>query len=325
MNESRRSRLASMAARSTGSTTISFGLVSIPIKLYTATQSQSVGFNMLHEECGSRVKQQLFCPVHERVIERDETVKGFEVQKGQYVVFSGDELAKLEAEKTNTVEIVEFVPAASVDFVQIEKTTYLGPDKGGHKAYNLLGHAMRHTEVVAVGRYNARGKSYVVMIRPYKKGLALHQLYYADEVRPFDDVEIGEDVRFSSAEEDLAEKLIETLRRDAFDPTRYRDDYSDRVREAAEQKAEGMEITTSPEQPPAQIIDLFEALKRSLETKPASREPTNKRAPTPTHDRPEEPAPRVKGPKKAEPPQAQEDAEDTTNKRKRRPTKSSNG
>lgn len=313
MNESGRSRLRFMAARSTGSTTISFGLVSIPIKLYTATQSQSVGFNMLHEECGSRVKQQLFCPVHERVIERDETVKGFEVQKSQYVVFSREELAKLEAEKTNTVEIVEFVPAASVDFVQIEKTTYLGPDKGGHKAYNLLGHAMRHTEVVAVGRYNARGKSYVVMIRPYQKGLALHQLYYADEVRPFDDVEIGDDVRFSSAEEDLAEKLIETLRQDAFDPTRYRDDYSDRVREAAEQKAEGMEITTSPEQPPAQIIDLFEALKRSLEAKPASSKRGAAR---------EEPA-RVKGPKKAEPAETREEAEDTTAKRKRRPKTSS--
>jgi len=314
MNESGRSRLRFMAARSTGSTTISFGLVSIPIKLYTATQSQSVGFNMLHEECGSRVKQQLFCPVHERVIERDETVKGFEVQKGQYVVFSGEELAKLEAEKTNTVEIVEFVPAASVDFVQIEKTTYLGPDKGGHKAYNLLGHAMRHTEVVAVGRYNARGKSYVVMIRPYQKGLALHQLYYADEVRPFDDVEIGDDVRFSSAEEDLAEKLIETLRQDAFDPTRYRDDYSDRVREAAEQKAEGMEITTSPEQPPAQIIDLFEALKRSLEAKPASGRQTSEAREEPT---------RVRGPKKAEPAETREQAEDTTTKRKRRPKTSS--
>jgi DNA end-binding protein Ku len=304
-----------MAARSTGSTTISFGLVSIPIKLYTATQSQSVGFNMLHEECGSRVKQQLFCPVHERVIERDETVKGFEVQKGQYVVFDREELARLEAEKTNTVEIVEFVPAASVDFVQIEKTTYLGPDKGGHKAYNLLGHAMRHTEVVAVGRYNARGKSYVVMIRPYQKGLALHQLYYADEVRPFDDVEIGDDVRFSSAEEDLAEKLIETLRNDAFDATRYRDDYSDRVREAAEQKAEGMEITTSPEQPPAQIIDLFEALKRSLETKPAARAAASEKKakePAPTASHEEEAQPRAKGgPKRAEP-------EESAGKRKRR-------
>jgi DNA end-binding protein Ku len=276
-----------MAARSTGSTTISFGLVSIPIKLYTATQSLSVGFNMLHTQCGSRVKQQLYCPVDERVIERDETVKGFEFSKGQYVIFSPEELEKLEAEKTNTVEIVEFVPAASVDFVQIEKTNYLGPDKGGHKAYNLLSHAMRQTELVAVGRYNARGKSYVVVIRPYQKGLALHQLYFADEVRPFEDVDIGGDVRFSAAEEDLAEKLIEQLRSDAFDATRYRDEYSDRVREAAQQKAEGMEITTAPEQPPAQIIDLFEALKRSLEA-PTKRSETDKS--------------RAKGgPKKAEP------------------------
>jgi DNA end-binding protein Ku len=291
-----------MAARSTGSTTISFGLVSIPIKLYTATQSQSVGFNMLHEECGSRVKQQLFCPVHERVIERDETVKGYEFSKGQYVVFTQDELGKLEAEKTNTIDIVEFVPAASVDFVQIEKTTYLGPDKGGHKAYNLLGHAMRHTEVVAIGRYNARGKSYVVMIRPYGKGLALHQLYYADEVRSFEEVDIGDDVRFSGAEQDLAEKLIEQLRTDAFDPSQYRDEYSDRVREAAEQKAQGQEITTAPEQPPAQIIDLFEALKRSLEGNESKREGKV-----------------AKGPKKAEP--KQEVADAAPGKRKKRATK----
>lgn len=288
-----------MAARSTGSTTISFGLVSIPIKFYTATQSQSVGFNMLHAECGSRVKQQLYCPVHERVIERDETVKGYEFSKGQYVVFSNEELGKLEAEKTNTVEIVEFVSAASVDFVQIEKTTYLGPDKGGHKAYNLLGHAMRHTEVVAIGRYNARGKSYVVMIRPYQKGLALHQLFYADEVRSFDDVDIGDDVRFSAAEQELAEKLIEQLRTETFDPARYRDEYSDRVREAAEQKAEGMEITTAPEHPPAQIIDLFEALKRSLE--PATQQRTAKDKAL------EEAAPRAaRGPRKAEPAAAEQ-------------------
>jgi len=308
-----------MAARSTGSTTISFGLVSIPIKLYTATSSQGVGFNMLHADCGSRVKQQLFCPVHERVIERDETVKGYELAKGQYVVFTNDELSKLESEKTNTVEIVEFVPAASVDFVQIEKTTYLGPDKGGHKAYNLLGHAMRHTEVVAIGRYNARGKSYVVMIRPYQKGLALHQLYYADEVRSFDDVEIGDDVRFSGAEQELAEKLIETLRAERFDATRYRDDYSDRVRDAAAQKAEGQEITTSPEQPPAQIIDLFEALKRSLESrgdKPAAARP--KAQPEADNENESvsasERAARVKGPKKAEP-----EPEPAASKRKKRP------
>jgi DNA end-binding protein Ku len=255
-----------MAARSTGSTTISFGLVSIPVKIYTATQSASVSFNMLHKECSTRVKQQLVCPQHDNaVVERDDTVKGYEVSKGQYVVFSNEELRLLEAEKTNAVDITEFVPASSVDFLQIEKTHYLGPDKGGHKAYTLLGQAMKDTEVVAIGRYNARGKSYVVMIRPYNKGLALHTLYYADEVRAFDEVDIGADVRISQAEHELAEKLIDQLRADAFDPSKYRDEFSDRVREAAEQKAQGMEITAAPEQPAAQIIDLFEALKRSLE------------------------------------------------------------
>lgn len=305
-----------MAARSTGSTTISFGLVSIPVKLYTATQSESVGFNMLHKDCGSRVRQQLMCPVHDRVIERDETVKGFEFSKGQYVIFSGEELSQLEAERTNTIDIVEFVPAETVDFVQIEKTTYLGPDKGGHKAYKLLGEAMVHTEVVAIGRYNARGKSYVVMIRPYQEGLALHQLYYADEVRSFSEVDLGGEVKFSSAEQGLAEKLIEQLRSDRFDATRYRDEYSDRVRQAATQKAEGLEITTTPEQPAAQIIDLFEALKRSLDpsTRPARAEPKPRakvdEAPAATKG--------PKGPKKAEPASTRDEG---GGKRKKRPNK----
>ena len=285
-----------MAARSTGSTTISFGLVSIPVKLYTATSSQSVSFNMLHKDCGSRVKQQLMCPTHETVVERDDTVKGYEVSKGQYVTFSNEELRNLEAERTNTVELTEFVPANTVDFLQIDKTQYLGPDKGGHKAYTLLGHAMRHTEVVAIGRYNARGKSYVVMIRPYEKGLIMHQLFYADEVRAFSEVELGPDVRISDAEQDLAEKLIDQLKVEAFDPAQYRDDYSDRVREAAEQKAQGMEITTAPEQPAAQIIDLFEALKRSLE--PGALKEGEKKMRGPKKAEPKEEAEEVKRPAK---------------------------
>lgn len=254
-----------MPARSTGSTTISFGLVSIPVKLYTATHSEGVSFNMLHKECNTRVKQQLYCPTHDQVIERDDTIKGYEIAKGQYVLFSNEELRRLEAERTNTIDIVQFVPEETVDFIQIEKTHYLGPDKGGHKAYTLLGHAMRESEVVAIGRYNARGKSYVVMIRPYEKGLAIHQLFYADEVHPFGEVDIGADVRVSDNERDLALKLIEQLRVDAFDAKDFRDETSDRIREVAEQKAQGMQVETAPEQPAAQIIDLFEALKKSLE------------------------------------------------------------
>ncbi len=275
-----------MPARSTGSTTISFGLVSIPVKLYTATHSQSVSFNMLHKECHSRVKQQLFCPVHDQVIERDDTVKGYEIAKGQYVIFGNEELRSLEAERTNTIDIVQFVPEETVDFIQIEKTHYLGPDKGGHKAYTLLGHTMREAEVVAIGRYNARGKSYVVMIRPYEKGLVLHQLYYADEVHAFSEVDLGADVRIHDNERDLALKLVEQLRIDAFDASVFRDETSDRIKQVAEQKAQGMQIESAPEQPAAQIIDLFEALKKSLE-------PDTKK---------ERPA--IRGPKKAEPKEA---------------------
>jgi DNA end-binding protein Ku len=259
-----------MVARATGSTTICFGLVSIPVKIYTATQSQSVSFNTLHKECGTRIKQQLYCPTHDKVVERDDTIKGYEFSKSQYVTFNNEELRLLETERTNTIDIIEFVPASCIDFIQIDKTQFLGPDKGGHKAYGLLGQAMQNTELVAIGRYNARGKSYVVMLRPFRKGLALHTLFYADEVRAFDDVEIGDEVRVSEAEQGLAEKLIDQLRADEFDAARYRDEYSDRVRAAAEEKSKGLELVTSPEAPPAQIIDLFEALKQSLDARAGS-------------------------------------------------------
>jgi DNA end-binding protein Ku len=290
-----------MAARSTGSTTISFGLVSIPVKIYTATHSEGVSFHMLHKECNTRVKQQLYCPTHDQVIERDDTVKGYEVAKGQYVVFTNEEIRQLEAERTNTIDIVQFVPAETVDFIQIEKTHYLGPDKGGHKAYTLLGHAMRDADVVAIGRYNARGKSYVVMIRPYEKGLALHQLYYADEVNAFSEVDIGADVRLSQNERDLALKLIDQLRVDAFDASEFRDETSDRVRQVAEQKAQGMEIQTAPEQPSAQIIDLFEALKKSLEPGAVEAREQKLAKSEARGTAAERKEPRPRGPKKAEP------------------------
>jgi DNA end-binding protein Ku len=277
-----------MVARATGSTTICFGLVSIPVKIYTATQSQTVSFNTLHQECGTRIKQQLYCPTHDKVVERDDTIKGYEFAKSQYVTFSNEELRLLETERTNTIDIIEFVPAPSIDFIQIDKTQYLGPDKGGHKAYGLLAHAMQNTELVAIGRYNARGKSYVVMLRPFKRGLALHTLFYADEVRAFDEVEVGDEVRVSEAEQGLAEKLIDQLRSEEFDASKYRDEYSDRVREAATEKSKGLELVTSPEAPPAQIIDLFEALKQSLESKAVTERSL------------------VKGPKKAETTEAKE-------------------
>ncbi len=253
-----------MAARASGSGTISFGLVSIPFKLYTAASSQSVSFNQLHKKCGSRIKQQLFCPVDNEIVERGDLMKGYEYQKEKYVQFTDEELKKLEAEKTDRVDIVEFVPANTVDLLYLEKTYFLGPDKGGDRAYKLLSDAMTRTNRVAVGRFGTRGKEQLVLVRPYQGGLLLHQVFYADEVRNFDEVDKPGELTFKPVEEELADKLIEQLSVDAFKPEQYHDEYRDRVMAAVEQKAAGHEITSAPEAPQAQIIDLFEALKRSL-------------------------------------------------------------
>lgn len=255
-----------MAARATSSGTISFGLVSIPVKFYTAAASEQASFNMLHKKCGGRVKQQYICPTdNNEVVERTDMMKGYEYARGQYVTFSDEELKALEAERSNSIDIAEFVPIASVDFVSVEKSYYLGPDKGGDKAYRLLSESMTKKERVAVGRWASRGKEQLVLIRPYgKDGIVLHQLYYATEVRAFDEIDTGATFKFSDKEHELAEKLIEQLSSDTFDPEKYSDSYSERVESAVQQKVEGKEITVAPEAPKAQIIDLFEALKKSL-------------------------------------------------------------
>ena len=254
-----------MAARATSSGTISFGLVAIPVKLYTAASSEQVRFNMLHDKCGSRLKQQYLCPVDDEVVERSATVKGYEYSRGQFVLFSEEELKSLESERSGSMEITEFVPLSSVDFVQVEKSYYLGPDKGGDKPYQLLGECMREQGVVAVGRWAARGKEQLVLIRPYAEhGLVLHQLYYQNEVRAFDEIDAGARFSFSEVERDLAAKLVDQLTSKGFSAERYSDTYEERVRAAVEKKVAGQEISVAPEAPRAQIIDLFEALKRSL-------------------------------------------------------------
>ncbi|MBI4957153.1 MAG: Ku protein [Myxococcales bacterium] len=259
-----------MAARAIASGTISFGLVSIPVKLYTAASSEQARFNLLHKKCGGRMKQQYFCPTDNEVVERDDIVKGYEYARNQFVQVTEDELKQLEAARTGSLDIVEFVPLASVDFVEVEKSYYLGPDKGGDKAYQLLGEAMRRRGVVAVGRYAARGKEQLVLVRPYtagdppRHGLVLHQLYYANELRAFADVETGASFQFSQIEQDLADRLIDQLSVPRFDAGKYADSYDARVHELIDKKVAGQEISIAPEQPRAQIIDLFEALKLSL-------------------------------------------------------------
>ena len=253
-----------MAARAIGTGTISYGLVSIPVKLYTATASEAVSFNLIHNKCKGRIKQQIFCPTDNEIVERTDLLKGYEYAKNQYVLFTEEELDALEAAKTNSLEIVEFVPAETVDWIYISKTYYLGPDKGGDKAYKLLSAAMERTKKIAVGRYFTRGKEQLVLLRPYKNGLILHYAYYANEVRSYEEVDTGAVIATKPIEDELADKLIAQLTIPEFNPEQYRDEYVERVKAAVEQKVAGQEVAIPPEQPPAQIIDLFEALKRSL-------------------------------------------------------------
>jgi len=256
-----------MAARASASGTISFGLVSIPVKLYGATRSKDVRFHMLHARDKGRLKQHYACSACGETVERTDTVRGYEWSRDQYVVMSDEELAALEGASDRTIEIEQFVPIESVDPVYFEKSSLLGPDKGGQKAYRLLNRAMLAAGRVAVGRYATRGRRQLVLIRPVENGLMLHGLYYADEVRGFDEVEFGEPVELKGGELELAKQLIEQLSGRRFEPERHRDDYRDALLQAIEQKAAGQEIE-APSAPAEreQIIDLMAALKRSLET-----------------------------------------------------------
>lgn len=254
-----------MAARPISSATISFGLVSIPVQLYSSSDnSRKVRFNYLSPE-GSRVKQQYVDAQTGEVVERSDLVKGYEFAKGQYVTFTPDELKALDAEATGAIEIVEFVPVEQIDRAFIDKTYYLGPDKGGSKAYALLGKAMEKTGWAALAKYAARGKQYLVLVRPVGEHLVMEQLNYAHEVRSIDEVPAG-DEEVKDAELELAVQLIEQIASDEFDPGKYDDEVGDRMLAAIEKKVQdGSEITAPPEEEPAtQVIDLMEALKASV-------------------------------------------------------------
>jgi DNA end-binding protein Ku len=254
-----------MPLHSIGSGTISFGLVSIPVKMYTAASSESISFNQLHPKCGGRIKQQLLCPTCNEVVERGSLVKGYEFAKDQYVQFTDAELKALEGEASRMIDIAEFVPLAQVDPIYFEKTYYLGPDKGGEKAYRLLTDAMMKTERVALAQFCMRGKESLVLIRPAQNGLMLHTMYFADEVRDFGEVDKGDSAKIKPGEMELAHRLIGELSSDAFRPERYADEYRARVLQVVESKVEGREVTSlAPQAERAQVIDLMEALKQSL-------------------------------------------------------------
>jgi DNA end-binding protein Ku len=255
-----------MAVRSIGSATISFGLVSIPIKLYPASRPNAgVSFNFLHGACGSRIRQQYVCSTCDRAVERKELVRGYEFAKNQFVTFTDDELKVMEAQASQSMDIQEFVPLSSVDPVYFDRAYYLGPDKGAEKAYQLLAEAMRATGHVALAKYVQHGKEHLVVLRAVDRGLVLHTAFFADEVRDAGEVDRGAAVTVRDAEMVLARKLIDELATERFQPERYADEYRTRVMEAVDAKVQGQQVTAAPaEMRRAQVIDLMEALKQSL-------------------------------------------------------------
>ena len=260
-----------MAAHAIASGTISFGLVSVPVKLYAATKSKSVSFNLLHAKDKSRLKQQYVCATCGEIVERNAMVKGYEYAKDQYAILTDEELRALEQKTEQSIEIEEFVPISQVDPIYFDKSYLLGPDKGGQKAYRLLCEAMEKAGKGAVAKFSTRGKQQLVLLRQARGGLILHALYYADEVRGFEEIDRGESLTLKAGELDLAVQLIEQLASASFEPQKYDDEYRKQVLELIERKVAGEEVVVAGPAPHrAQIIDLMEALKASLAAKTAA-------------------------------------------------------
>ena len=281
------------APRSIGSLTISFGLVAIPVKLYTATQSaNTISFNLLHKTCGSRLKQQYLCIKEGVEVTRDEMVKGYEFAKDQYVQFTPEEIKALEEVGTHSIDISEFAPIESIDPVFFDKTYYLSPDKGAGKPYGLLSEALKEAKLVAVGRWATRGKSYIVALRPVGDVLTMQQLHFAADVRSSNEVEVPK-AEVKPAELKLARQLIDSQTVEKFDPASYKDDLRERIQAEIDKKVQGQEISVSEVQPEAaggKVIDLMEALRASLEKTESARTSTAQLGPRKAPKRVEQPA-----------------------------------
>ena len=265
-----------METRSIASLTISFGLVAIPVKLYSATiASGRISFNMLHAKDGARLKQQYICAKDGKVVDRSEIVKGYEFAKDQYVIFTPDEIKALEEAGSHAVDVTEFVPLEAIDPVYFDRAYYLAPDKGGAKPYTLFARALRLTGRCAVGRWASHGRDHLVMVRALESGLVMQQLLFSEEVRRIEDLEI-EDAPVKDAELKLAQQLIQQQSHDSFDPSEHVDEVKQRIEAAIARKVEGKEFTLPEDraQSVANVIDLMEALKASLGA--ATRAPARK-------------------------------------------------
>lgn len=254
-----------MSARAIGTSTIAFGLVSLPVKLYSTGDSSSrVSFNLMSRKTGAKLKQQYIDPESGSVVSRDDMAKGYEFAKGQWVVFTEEELKAIESPKSDAIEIREFVPLEQVERIYLDRAYYLGPDRGGARAYRLLAAALRESGRAAIATHATRGRQYLVMIRPLENGLVMEQLKYSDELRPFAEVPL-EEGEVNPAELKLALQLIDAAASGEFHPENYRDEVREKMLELIQRKVEGEEITGSAAaEPQTQIIDLMAALKASL-------------------------------------------------------------
>ena len=255
-----------MALRPLRNANISFGLVNIPVRFYTATKSEDVHFNFLHESCGSRVNRKYWCPHHEQIVSQDELIRGYEFSKNNYVTFTNDELDALDSDDNRALDITEFLDLSQIDPVFFEKAYFLGPAPGGGKTYKLLAAAMKKENKVALARWVSGNREHLVILRPFENGLILHTMYYADEVRDFGAMEI-EDAQLKDKEIKLAEMLIDELTEKEFDPLRYKDDYRERLMDRIRDKSKGKPIVSEKkeEEEGGEVIDIMEALRRSLE------------------------------------------------------------
>ena len=256
-----------MPSRAISRSSISFGLVSIPVEVFPATASKSVHFNVLHAKDNSRIQEKIYCASEEKPIDRSELVHGFPIQKGKYVTFTNEELKKLESGAGHEIEIIEFIPISEVDPVYFASAYLLGCGSGAAKAYRLLNAAMTKSERAALAKFVMRSKEHLVLIRPYRDVLMLHTMHYADEIRPAEEIDHGAKSSVGEAELKLAERLISDLSKDKFEADKFEDTYRQKILEIAKQKAAGQEISLPSAPRRGKVIDLMSALKDSLKSR----------------------------------------------------------
>ena len=247
---------------------LTFGLISVPVRLFSAARTEHIAFNQLHKECKTRVRQPLYCPTCERMVERSEIVKGYEYEKGQYVLVEDEEVKKIAPPSASTMEIQEFVSLADVDPLYLDASYYMVPEDAGRKAYQLLVKTMEESGRAAIAKLAMHQREYVVLVRPHDNGLTLHTMYFADEVRSLPEYGRQDEVKVKPEEIKLAKQLVESLAGD-FDPKKYHDEYRERLKALLDAKLQGQEVTVAAQPQLAPVIDMMEALKASLAARPA--------------------------------------------------------